>query len=431
MMAALAGFLPARLSSRGVPDDSGTNAAGRWADIRKVARAAREGHDAKGYLAAIQELAQLVNYSGSSVLNLALAYAGAGDTQQSIQTLRDFVAMGQTDPALATRPQIESLKTNLEFQEVQKSMEQNQAPIQRAVQVVDFPDAGLLPEDIDYDAPRKSFLVTSVLEGKIVRLAADGSQKDFAASPSGWPMLALKLDAKRGLLWATEVALDKFAAAPQKDWGRSALVCYRLADARVVRRVEGPAHSALGDLALTAEGDVIVSDGAGGGVYRFRADAAKDAGLERLDTGDFISPQTPAALPDGRHVFVPDYVRGIGLLDLETKQVRWIDGGRKHALQGIDGLYLRAGSLIATQNGSSPERVVRFGLDPETSRVLTEEVIERATPGLGDPTHGVIIGSEFYYIANSGWDSLDDNGKTKPDAHMTRAHIMKAPFKTS
>jgi len=115
------------------------------------------------------------------------------------------------------------------------------------------------------------------------------------------------------------------------------------------------------------------------------------------------------------------------VLDAATKQVRWIDAGRQHALQGIDGLYFHAGWLVATQNGSSPERVALFRLDPEFTRVLSEEVIERATPGLGDPTHGVILGDDFYYIANSGWDSLDDTGKVKPDARMTRARIMKAP----
>jgi hypothetical protein len=44
--------------------------------------------------------------------------------------------------------------------------------------------------------------------------------------------------------------------------------------------------------------------------------------LERLDDGDFISPQTPAMHRDGKHVFVPDYARGIGVLEVATKQVR-------------------------------------------------------------------------------------------------------------
>lgn len=72
----------------------------------------------------------------------------------------------------------------------------------------------------------------------------------------------------------------------------------------MLRRLEGPAHSALGDMTLLANDEVIVSDGAAGGVYRLRTDTTNDVGLERIDRGDFISPQTLAALPDGQHVLV-------------------------------------------------------------------------------------------------------------------------------
>jgi hypothetical protein len=57
-------------------------------------------------------------------------------------------------------------------------------------------------------------------------------------------------------------------------------------------------------------------------IYRVLAKGTK---LERLDDGDFISPQTPAMHPDGKHIFVPDYVRGIGVLEIATKRVRWLN----------------------------------------------------------------------------------------------------------
>jgi hypothetical protein len=96
----------------------------------------------------------------------------------------------------------------------------------------------------------------------------------------------------------------------------------------------------------------------------------------------------------------------------------------KYALNGIDGLYRNGRSLIATQNGVSPERVIRFELDPSLSRVISESIIERATATLGDPTHGVIVGRDFYYIASSGWDTLDDHGNRKSDA--SQAVLMRA-----
>jgi hypothetical protein len=117
------------------------------------------------------------------------------------------------------------------------------------------------------------------------------------------------------------VALDGFAAAAKGDWGRSAILQYDLRSGKLLHRIEGPPKTALGDMALAANRDPIVSDGEHGGVYQVNGSTQQ---LLRIDAGDFISPQTPAALADGKHILVPDYVRGIGVLDLGTKHVVWI-----------------------------------------------------------------------------------------------------------
>ncbi len=54
------------------------------------------------------------------------------------------------------------------------------------------------------------------------------------------------------------------------------------------------------------------------------------------------------------------------------------------------------------------------------------EVIERATSDLGDPTHGVVAGGKFDYIANSGWDTIEDDGSPKAGTTPARALIMRA-----
>ncbi|MGC1296627.1 MAG: hypothetical protein WA869_16445, partial [Alloacidobacterium sp.] len=283
-------------------------------------------------------------------------------------------------------------------------------------------DANLLAEDIDYDPRTKSFLMTSVLEKKIVRVGPDGKVKDFAESPSRWPMLAIKVDAQRNRVWTTEVALDGFQSVVPSDWGRSAILCFDLSSGALIRRVVGPKPAALGDMTLTQQGDPIVSDGDGGGIYRVQGDA-----LQRIDRGDFISPQTAAMHPDGRHIFVPDYTGGIGMLDFASKEVTWLGqgGSKPYALSGVDGLYFDCGWLILVQNGTSPERVVRLKLDPSFSRVVSEEIVERATSTLGDPTHGVVVGDYFYYIANSGWNQLGEHGALLRGAKLTPARIMR------
>ncbi len=179
-------------------------------------------------------------------------------------------------------------------------------------------------------------------------------------------------------------------------------------------------------MTLTTQGDAIISDGDHGGVYRVRRESQT---IERLDAGDFISPQTPAILPGGERMLIPDYLRGIGILNLKTKHVEWITMNDRYALSGIDGLYLAGRTLLATQNGTSPERVIRFELDRSLSRIESESIVERGTPTLGDPTHGVVVDGHFYYIANSGWDTLDEHGAQKAGAKMSEAIVMRSDLR--
>jgi hypothetical protein len=42
-----------------------------------------------------------------------------------------------------------------------------------------------------------------------------------------------------------------------------------------------------------------------------------------------------------------------------------------------------------------------------------------------------VVGDYFYYIANSGWDSLDDHGVVKEGKSMTAPIIMRARLSRS
>lgn len=399
------------------------NARQQFEQLQQEAAAERKSGDLRARLQTVLKMERLLNDASDAVEAVAGAYAHIGDTEHALAALKQYADLSQADERVlaGTSKTFAGLAKLPEYQLVVKRMAANKTPVSGAESVFTLEDPGIVAEDIDYDAQSKSFLITSVLEKKIIRVDSDGKAVDFAQSPSHWPMLAIKVDAVHKLVWATEVALDGFAVAPKSDWGRSAVVCFDLQTGALRRRIEGPPKSALGDMVLTSKGDPIVSDGGGGGVYQVSGDQ-----LQRIDAGDFISPQTPTMHPDGKHVFVPDYARGIGILDLASRQVVWLsEGAPKFAINGIDGLYFNRGSLIATQNGTSPERVIRFQLDPAFTRILSEEVIERSTPTLGDPTHGVVVGDFFYYITNSGWSELDDGGNVKPGSKLTPARIMR------
>jgi len=117
---------------------------------------------------------------------------------------------------------------------------------------------------------------------------------------------------------------------------------------------------------------------------------------------------------------VPDYLRGIAAMRLDTRQVEWLQPAPGIALSGIDGLYVHGGSFIAVQNGTAPPRLIRFSLD-----LRKQEVLEANTPRLGEPTHGTFVGDDFYFLANSGWNEYDQAGKKKEGSAAVESEVRK------
>jgi sugar lactone lactonase YvrE len=398
-----------------------------FAQLQQQAAAASKAGDRQARLTAILKMRALLNDSPDAVEASAEAYLAAGETRQALKALDEFTQQGQSDNSIVngTDKHFTALHDLPEYKSVVTRMERNTTAIAQAETAFTLSDPKILPEDIAYDPRTKTFFITSVLQRKILRITLDGKVTDSTLGPILWPVMAIKIDPDRNVLWATEVAIDTFASIPKEDRGRSAIVCFDLSTGALIQITEAPRNSAIADMTLATNGDPILADGQTGIIYRVQPDKIKV-----INTTDFISPQTPAALPDGKHILIPDYVRGIGILDLETNAVTWLhqlptaSSEIPVGLNGIDGLYLDHNTVILTQNGTSPERVIRLHLDNSLQHILHEEIVERSTPSLGDPTHGVIVGSDFYYIANSGWNHLDDNGNIKPDSPLTPAKIM-------
>lgn len=387
-------------------------AAQEFAAIQKrlVADAARK--DWPAYLRDARRLRRFVNDSAAGNLEVARAQLHLGRTAAAEASAKRALAMGVTNPVLAS-PLFKPIAAALAAAIAANSAERTNA---RQAFVLD--DAGFLPEDIDFDTATKRLFLTSVRRDGIFVSSASGVLKPFASSPDHWPMLALKVDSRRRRLWATEVALSGFQSVPRKDWGKSAILEYDLDKGTLLARIDGPKHSALGDMVLTEDGEPIVTDGDGGGVYQFiKGD------LHRLDHSDFISPQTPTQCPGSDTLFIPDYARGIAAMDPRTGRVKWFSSGGRHALAGIDGLYCRGQLLFAVQNGTSPQRVIVFHLDHTRTHITGETIVDKRING--DFTHGVFVGDAFLYIADSGWSGIDEHGVVKPGVRLDKARVMQ------
>lgn len=421
LAAAIASLCPQAASF--AQDITAPAAIDEFAQLQNALHTSRAGGDMGAYLKGSESLYALLNGSPRAALQMMSAETLSGNPDEALRYFSQYVDMGQADEETLKSKSFDALRELPKYQRIHARMTANGAVISAAGELFGLQPAARIPEDIDYDSAQKIFYLTTVLGRQILQVDMTGRSKEFASSPDHWPMMAIKIDARRRVLWATEVAVNGFAPAPKADWGRSAVLLYDLRSAKLLQRIEGPPKAALGDMTLDPDGNAIVSDGELGGIYRISRITHK---LERIDAGDFISPQTPAVLADGKHLLVPDYARGIGVLDLQSKSVAWLPTEGRRALSGIDGLYVAGRTWIATQNGASPERVIKFLVNDANTAVVSETIIERSTPTLGDPTHGVIVGDYFYYIANSGWDALDDHGNLADGKSLPRSSIRRA-----
>ena len=413
-----------------------------WQEVNHAAKLAHDAKDFATYRAEVGRLGELLSGNPQTVFATAQAEALLGHPAAALDWLNVYAGMGLVRD-IAAEPELATLRRLAGFAAVRARLEANRRPIARAAVAFSLRDPGLLSEDLAYDPATRRFFVSSIREAKIVAVdAGSGAARDFV--PAGrdgiWGVLALAVDARRGALWATTAAMPQTLGHRAADLGHSAVLRYDLATGKLVRRYDLPVPGTpgggatrvqpaaersrvLGDMTVAAGGDVFVSEAVTGTVYTIRPDGDR---LEILvPPGTFVSPQNPAATPDGRRLLVADYVRGIGVVELKTRQVTWLAHPRDVAVNGIDGMYLHGASLIAVQNGTEPNRVVRFELDPALTHILRWEALESNSPGLGAPTHGTVVGRDFFFLANSGWDQLGDDGAVKAGARLTPPQVRR------
>jgi hypothetical protein len=299
------------------------------------------------------------------------------------------------------------------FDGLRQAMRRNAAPLARSTPAFTLAERDLLTEGIAYDPRTRSFLVGSVHRGKILRVDARGQTTELV--PPGlkgfWAPLGMRVDPARWVLWVAAAAVPQMVGYDSADVGRSGLFRFDLASGALTGRFPLPADGhqhTLGDVTIARNGDVYSTDSRGPAVYRVRAGSDS---IEQFATSPLLlSAQGLALDAEERTLYVADYSRGILRIDLAIRAVRLLETADDVLALGIDGLYLVEGSLVGIQNGVAPHRVVRLRLDASGNRVEHADVLERARPDYAEPTLGVVVGHDLFYVAASQWERFRDDG---------------------
>lgn len=271
----------------------------------------------------------------------------------------------------------------------------------------------LIPEGIAYDPVDDAFYLSGLYRRKVVRVDRDGAATDFVAEAQDGMLagLGMKVDAKRRLLWVISAVTPEMRGWKAGD-DRSMLAAYDLRDGHLVRKIE-TTGGMLNDLALLEDGSLYATNTGSHQILRLAP------GGEKLEewAKDFSYPNGIAVSADEQSLYVADF-RGLTRFDLRDQSRTRVES--KSLLGGIDGLSVHRGKLIGIQNTTGKPRVIR--IDPMTGDV---EILESGNTLFEIPTTGAVAGDDYYFIANPGLRSFNEDHTIWPMEKLEEPVMLK------
>ena len=398
-------------------------------DGRYYEQQARKAYQEKNYAAFLENMKRAASLRPEQprlMYNLAVAYALNGDGGRALLWLGKVARMGLVYPA-ESDTDFNSIRETVEFKAVLAKFRENREPVIRSARAFSVDQKGLITESVAFDPRAATFYLSSVHKRKIISVSRGREVKDFLTERDGlWSVMGMKVDARRRHLWACTVSHPQMINYREEEGVRSALLKVDLRTGRIVQRYELPAKPAAhwhGDLAHNPEGDVFTTDSVTPAVYVLRRGSDK---LEVFYQGEpFVSPQGLDFSSDGESLYVADYARGIFIIDLKTRKLTAVSPALDSTLIGIDGLYVYKRDLVGVQNGTNPQRLVRVRLSRDGARAERVEVMEANNPVMDEPTLGVIVKHEFYFVANSQWGAIDKTGQLSHPEKLQDPVVLK------
>jgi len=395
-------------------------------EVYRRAYAAYQDKDFASYLNLMIQMNELRPGHPEIVYNIACAHALNGQEGDALKWLDRFARMGMV-ANISEDEDLGGLERDEAFQEIVEQIERNSQPIGMSEIAFTLAERDLLTEGVAHDSETGAFFVTSVRARKIVKCERDGSPSDFIESGGDgiWSVFALAADPERRHLWACAAAMAQTPGVDSTEVGRSGLFLYNLDNANLIRKVLLPPDSLnhiLNDLCQDQAGNLYVTDNQIGTVYRLPVDGDR---LEVLvPSGRLVSPQGIALSPDEKTLYVADYSTGIYRVDPVTGETVLLESTPNSTLLGIDGLQSHGTDLIAIQNGVRPNRIIRVTLKSDQESIEAVEVIEANHPLIEEP----VVGNKLYYVANSQWGQLAEDGSIRDPESLLDPVILMLPL---
>jgi sugar lactone lactonase YvrE len=396
-----------------------------YSEAKKALAEKNYGH----YYDMIQKAYQLHPYNQNVLWHMGMAAAVNGRPDESITFLKRAInistAYDLDDPNLL------SLKDQPEYLQLVKSKEMLNLPVIHSDTAFVLQDRQLHLESVAFDPVDGALYCGSIHKRKIVKINSRGVVSDFTRSEQYGMggVFGLKVDKKNRVLWACSAAIGEMQHYDSTV--AASLLKFDLKTGQLIN-VYQPEDTLkghiFGDLALDAKGVPYVSDSRNNVIYVFDAKLGKL--VPYFSSPEFWNIQGLAFSDNDKQLYIADYIKGIFMLDIQTRKLSVVNASYDLSLKGSDGIIFFGNSLITIQNGVQPNRVVRNYFDPTGHSFTRYQFIDNAHPAFGEPTIGTLSGSTLYYVANSQWGGYTD-GVIKNESELQPVVVLKQVLKKS
>ncbi|MCF7797816.1 MAG: hypothetical protein K9N11_07155 [Lentisphaeria bacterium] len=410
---------------------SGSEARPSLQEVYQAGMAAYEAGEFSDYLKAMKRAHDVRPHHPSVVYNLASAQALTGNHDSALFWLNRFADLG-----FAAHPEQDSDFVSLQprplFQAVIQRISANERLQGDAEIAFSLPDSTLLTEGIATDSRSHTFFVSSIYQRKIVKIDATGKVRTFIPSRKDdlGSAFGMAVDTAREVLWIASTIMDLGKRnRPGETIGECGVFAFQLHTGDLVQKILLPADTLnhlFGDLTVTPDGDVYVSDGGAGTIYRLKSNTST---LEPLfPPGAIGSPQGLVYFEEYDALILADYATGLYRINLSDNSLLPLKLAQPMCLLGIDGLVTDGAALYAIQNGIRPHRVVKLTLDWKRNRVSGLQVLAANHPDFDEPTLGVTTNGWLYFNGTSQWRLLSRTGDWVNPEALQPPKIFRVPL---
>lgn len=295
-----------------------------------------------------------------------------------------------------------------------------------------IPEKDLLPENVAYDPTDMSFYIGSTRKGKIIKRSKGGTYRDFVKpQQDGLHMIiGMKIDPVRRHLWVCSSGGSNLIGYSRKDKneGRPAGVFkYDLQTGKLIKKywidIPGEVHF-FNDIVLDTLGNLYATHMFSSPmIYTIQNNEDELKVLAHLS--EIKYPNGITISDDQTYLFVA-HSEGITRIHIKTRKkenIQYPKGADTTSSKSIDGLYFYKNSLVGIQPGKNS--VKKFVLNTEQNTITKTVLLEHNHPIMNNPTTGVLVDRELYYIANAQFGSFNKDGSLFPMEKLYEPTILK------